>query len=374
MQLGSVLGTEVRLNIYDINLMTELLNWLILRDRQMGIFHCGVEVHGREYSFVLVHKDHDLKTAVVSCEPRKFHHYKYCETINIGWTDTSLEKMVETVTLLASEWSVSPYHITRHNCLLFSEAFVEKIGLGGHFPQWLKNSCVTAAETPGISSFVDSSWEFTKWYMTACKGVCNSRTCQCRLVQESHHLACKTCLPVGRPSCQEGKNEIGCLDVVVGDEEMPMPAFCRTNTREYDTLDTPAWRNYLKRWNGFYGVSAYSHEAYCIVHSFTRLEAGKAEVCFEVRTSHDSPKEDPTRSRLSWHEGFSLPTLRTVVCDHKRKGSVTTGILVYEGVPDELLEGGEEFVFQYGSEGFSSIILRTNMADMGDSDDGTSYI
>jgi len=95
---------------------------------------------------------------VTSCKPKQFAHFKFCESIYIGWIDLSEEEIKQIVVLLASVWSALPRHIIRHNCLQFAEALVERIGLIENFPGWLTNACVTANGTPGIVSLVDSAY------------------------------------------------------------------------------------------------------------------------------------------------------------------------------------------------------------------------
>jgi len=170
-------GCPVFINVYNINALVELLNWLVLREHEMPIFHCGVEIHDHEFSFVhfgCESDDHSqVRGAVVSSEPKLFPQYKFCESIVAGSTDLSLDEIEEVIIVLARAWSADPYHPTRHNCLLFAEALVEQLGLGHNYPAWLKNVCVTASQTPGLASFVDSCWEITKWQRGASQGTHN---------------------------------------------------------------------------------------------------------------------------------------------------------------------------------------------------------
>merc|ERR1712196_560398 len=129
---GSELGSKVYINIYNFNAALEVFNWLVLRPSEIPIFHTGVQIHDWEFTFA---KSRSSSSGVVLvCKPEQFTPFRFCESIFIGWTDLSKEEFNQIVTVLANLWCAHPYHIIRHNCLHFSEALVERLGLGDKFP------------------------------------------------------------------------------------------------------------------------------------------------------------------------------------------------------------------------------------------------
>lgn len=426
------LGSQVYVNIYDINVVTQLLNWLVLRGREMGIFHCGVEVHGFEVSFVLL--TDESEAGVVASTPKGLSKsYKFSESIDVGWTEFSLEKTKQIITDLSVEWDAYPYHITRHNCLLFAEALVDKLGPSKQFPQWLRNLCTVMMRNPGLASIVDASWEIAKWHMLAREGILRWKTLNCCTTDGSAGTTGRNCCTTERcctagDSCKpcftycttdkdckpfnyctiDGYCTIGgdckpCNCRTGDDSSQPLQAFSDEHTaksREGELneqantltvsnvvqdlvtgdLNQPASfrdlvtgdmnrpasfceSNSSDRWNKhnehrteFCGFGRCDLDSYCIVHKFTRVDVGKAEVCFEVvQTSADKLAEDPAISTLSWDGGFSLPTLKkSVEINTYQLCTTLRGVLLYEGIPDTLLEGQGDLWFQYGLSGSGS--------------------
>merc|ERR1719240_154061 len=80
-------GSIVYINTYGLNPLFGFLNRSLLRDNEMGIFHCGVEIHSTEFSFAFDPNMHE--TGVRVHTPKKFGRYKFCESIYVGWTDLS---------------------------------------------------------------------------------------------------------------------------------------------------------------------------------------------------------------------------------------------------------------------------------------------
>jgi len=260
--------------------------------------------------------------------------------------------------VLARMWNAQSYHITRHNCVLFADAFVEKIGLGEKFPVWLKKACLSANETPAIASFVDTSLEVSMWYMKTFEGNC-SCTCQQSSCcpRDDLILTCDECLTResfngGLATCTDcRKNEqTKTLLATSSSPDLVMAGDSNQVSCEYMTIDE--WRKDQSRRNGYGRTSVSDNDSYCIVHSFTRLAATIVEIRFEVvHTLGDVRQgEEPCSYQLFWDGGVSVPTTKTLV---RNGGSQLcakmVGVLVYEGVPDELLKTGKSFQFQYAS-------------------------
>merc|ERR1712007_342560 len=129
---------QVHVNIYNMNKTIEMLNWLVLRENEMGIFHCGVEAYSWEWSFMLlpdelVMRSTPRKSGVVRYLPKSLRSFTFSESISVGKTELSAFETVEAVLSLSEEWPASGYHVTRRNCLMFAQALVKKLGLGSAF-------------------------------------------------------------------------------------------------------------------------------------------------------------------------------------------------------------------------------------------------
>lgn len=162
-------GSKVYINLYNINTMIGVLNWLVLRENQMGIFHAGVVAHGLEWSFMFFPSvdDNPRTSGIVEYLPKTLENYDFSESIEVGWTNLSFSETKRVISCLSREWGSDSYHLLRRNCLSFTETLVERLGLAAKFPDWLKNSCEVAIRSPVIASFVDRSWAVTKWCMLA---------------------------------------------------------------------------------------------------------------------------------------------------------------------------------------------------------------
>jgi len=321
-------------------MMMELLNRLVLRGNQLGIFHCGVQVHGDEWSFMFLANegtefDNPLGTGVLQYAPREFPRYKFCESIKVGYTELSARSTLEIVWGLSAEWSAHSYHVTRRNCLQFAETFVEKLGLRHCFPGWLKNAYETVIKSPGMSSVVDSTWACTKWYMMTRYGQDQHRSCKCF----TNGLGCRACTSAQSCAICEKSEQVvvpGSSDEIVSEETFQEP-------------------------NVAFNVSTCAEGAYCTVYSFTQVDDNIFEICFEaVETNTNESPQDPMNSKISWKGGCLWPISKSILRDDRREGCNTlVGALFYQGVPETVMRGETELVFQYGSREYSSVPLRT---------------
>jgi len=183
--------------------------------------------------------------------------YKFCQSIFAGRTDLSLNEIEKVVRVLARVWNADPYHITRHNCLLFSEDLVERIGLGHNYPEWLKHACVTATQNPGIAPFVDSCWEITKeitkWQKKPfqCTHHCQQTQGKCHVRADclSTHQGCFPGQPLSDEELAECSADgmtieqleallftTGPQDLIISDNA-DETVICETTFCDYDILD-----------------------------------------------------------------------------------------------------------------------------------------
>mmetsp|Transcript_35423 Transcript_35423/g.75439 ORF Transcript_35423/g.75439 Transcript_35423/m.75439 type:complete len:219 (-) Transcript_35423:51-707(-) len=126
----------VILNIYDVTTRGGIraLN-RFLKVFGTGAFHCGVEVHFREWSY---RKCEGLGSGVACCLPRCIEEHSYSESIPMGRTMMSEEEVLALVRQLEKDWPGAAYHILRRNCCHFSDVLCKRLGVGG-IPDWVTN-------------------------------------------------------------------------------------------------------------------------------------------------------------------------------------------------------------------------------------------
>lgn len=355
-----IIGSKVSLNIYELNPVLEVLNRFVLRKNQMGIFHCGVEIHSLEYSFVMTFDS--CETGVRHNTPKQCPSYKFCESIGVGWTDLSAEGTQNLVSTLAGRWPAHSYHISRRNCLHFAETLVDELGLCQQFPEWLKSVSEVVTKSSVMASVVDSFWMWAKWLLTKEDAASDSRSCRCC---PTMNFTCGSCQQhLSRHQVVKGceARETALREDIVNTKE----ASVCVNSCEYDarSLCNSGCLSRSKSDTSFCGVSLCDDGSRCVVHSFTRIGFGRSEVYFEFVQTPGQPAEEPKHSRLLWDGGSSTAVSQTVMRTYTRHACTTlAGILLYEGVPDEMLDGDKEIEFQYGSFKGNSIRLRATQTE-----------
>lgn len=125
----------MRLHIYDVstNPTVGKINQA-LSAIGTGAFHAAVEVYGAEYSYGFVQDG----TGIFSNAPKgcQLHHYR--ESIDIGTTTKTKEEMLTIIEEMKESWPGKDYDLLRRNCVVFSKAFVDKLG-ADPVPPWVTN-------------------------------------------------------------------------------------------------------------------------------------------------------------------------------------------------------------------------------------------
>lgn len=121
---------KVSVNVYDLEpQVNEFLHPLGL-----GLYHSGVDVDGREYTYANGH-------GIVDMPPKVTPHYR--GTIPLGDTDRSVSDAIES---LRGRFTPTGYDLTSNNCNHFAEAFAFAL-TQRHIPTFLNRmaafgSCV----------------------------------------------------------------------------------------------------------------------------------------------------------------------------------------------------------------------------------------
>eukprot|EP00420_Gonyaulax_spinifera_P020973 CAMPEP_0197917466 /NCGR_PEP_ID=MMETSP1439-20131203/83880_1 /TAXON_ID=66791 /ORGANISM="Gonyaulax spinifera, Strain CCMP409" /LENGTH=215 /DNA_ID=CAMNT_0043539543 /DNA_START=1 /DNA_END=645 /DNA_ORIENTATION=- len=118
-----------------------MLNGL-LRQLGTGVFHCGVEVFGDEWSYSDTMSG--AGDGIFCSVPRFCDGHSYTESLTMGRTRVSEVEFQRLLKALKKEWTVSSYDILTQNCCHFSEHLCRRLGVG-NIPDWIKNLASTGA-------------------------------------------------------------------------------------------------------------------------------------------------------------------------------------------------------------------------------------
>jgi len=160
-------SATVWLHIYDFNRFSCWANNSFLKKINMGVFHCGVEVCGREWCFLYYEDtwDDPTVTGVQWSTPKQLSGYMYRESVCMGNTSCSSDEVNDIIRSLKPAWSASSYHITERNCQSFAETLVWRLQVSTEFPVWTKNICEVSKRFRVISFIVNSIWGLCKRQM-----------------------------------------------------------------------------------------------------------------------------------------------------------------------------------------------------------------
>jgi len=126
----------VTLHIYDAMADPNVIacNHALLKLVGAGVFHCGVEVYGREWSY---RSRRSKGTGVISHEPLRSPGAQHRESLNMGITELSVVLFRCLMEVLALEWQGTEYDLLNRNCCHFCEEFCKRLGVVAPFPPWV---------------------------------------------------------------------------------------------------------------------------------------------------------------------------------------------------------------------------------------------
>eukprot|EP00392_Amoebophrya_sp_AT5.2_P005820 g5830.t1 len=128
----------VYVNVYDLDppgsdFPIQTVNGVFKSALQLGgLFHAGIEIHNREFSFGYVPHGTGLETHA----PKQHHTHAFRESIFLGFAYLSVEELGGIVGALESRWPGNSYDLLARNCCNFSDEFAQLLGLGG-IPSWI---------------------------------------------------------------------------------------------------------------------------------------------------------------------------------------------------------------------------------------------
>ncbi|CAH9079871.1 unnamed protein product [Cuscuta europaea] len=121
--------TQVILNVYDLTPINHYTVWF-----GIGIFHSGIEVHGKEYGFGA----HDFPfSGVFEVEPKRCPGFMYRCSIPLGSVNNlPLSQFRTFIESVASEYHGDTYHLIYKNCNHFTDDIANRL-LGKGIPGWV---------------------------------------------------------------------------------------------------------------------------------------------------------------------------------------------------------------------------------------------
>jgi len=127
--------SQVTLHIYDVGKDSKIgAANQYLSALGTGAFHGGVEVNDVEWSYGF----NPDGTGVFCNKPKACSMHIFRESIDMGKTELSREEINDLVLKLKATWPGFEYDLLRHNCVIFSSFFCEKLGVG-KAPAWVTN-------------------------------------------------------------------------------------------------------------------------------------------------------------------------------------------------------------------------------------------
>jgi len=139
--------SPVTLNVYDVsnNTKIEKINNTMKPFFDGGIFHAGIEIHGKEYSFGGTQNKKSNVSGIFPCQPKQcvMHHYR--ESVFLGDCELDNEQVERILKVLRPKWMARSYNVFRKNCAFFSREFAIELGVGD-LPEWVY-SLATQAES-----------------------------------------------------------------------------------------------------------------------------------------------------------------------------------------------------------------------------------
>ncbi|KAM0969453.1 hypothetical protein ACFX15_017114 [Malus domestica] len=111
--------TQVVLNVYDLTPLNNYTVWFGL-----GIFHSGIEVHGKEYGFGA----HDFPVSgVFEVEPRSCPGFIYRCSIQLGRINMPPSEFRTFIEHVAAEYHGDTYHLISKNCNHFTDDMARRL-------------------------------------------------------------------------------------------------------------------------------------------------------------------------------------------------------------------------------------------------------
>eukprot|EP00440_Ansanella_granifera_P050705 gb/GFBE01054956.1/.p1 GENE.gb/GFBE01054956.1/~~gb/GFBE01054956.1/.p1 ORF type:complete len:345 (+),score=73.42 gb/GFBE01054956.1/:1-1035(+) len=133
----------VYIHVYDLGPVSRYLvnSWALnTRDEDcLGVFHCGVEVLGVEFSFQAMADcgEEDDITGLTWHNPKSHPRHVYRESVNVGQCTLTIGEVSKLLERLEKAWLARHYHCLSNNCVDFAEHFCACLRAPQPFPRWV---------------------------------------------------------------------------------------------------------------------------------------------------------------------------------------------------------------------------------------------
>jgi hypothetical protein len=127
---------RVVVNVYDLS-QAFREHWE-RANRNYSVYHTGVQVYGREWSFGQPRHLEDTATYVQWHEARQYPELRFRNPLDMGYTSCSPRQVLDIIDQMKLQWNRSTYNVS-WNCHHFSEALCSKLGVG-RLPAWVKEA------------------------------------------------------------------------------------------------------------------------------------------------------------------------------------------------------------------------------------------
>ncbi|OIW19741.1 hypothetical protein TanjilG_18551 [Lupinus angustifolius] len=118
----------VVLNVYDLTPINNYMYWF-----GVGIYHSGIQVHGKEYGFGA----HDFPASgVFEVEPRTCPGFIYRTSITLGQTNMSASEFRTFIEIMSCKYHGDTYHLISKNCNHFTDDVSFRL-TGKQIPGWV---------------------------------------------------------------------------------------------------------------------------------------------------------------------------------------------------------------------------------------------
>lgn len=177
---SSSLGpVDVTLHVYNAgeSPVVRGLNFL-LKQFDTGVFHCGVEVYGVEWSFADTSScDDDFEadsiTGIFDSMPKQADGHTYCESVSLGQTDLLESEVLRLINLLDRLWSGETYDVLQKNCCHFCVALCKELGVREP-PRWIMSLAERAA---AIATNVEDLMRSRRIFLSSLVDPCSHSCC-----------------------------------------------------------------------------------------------------------------------------------------------------------------------------------------------------
>ncbi|CAI9780404.1 unnamed protein product [Fraxinus pennsylvanica] len=120
--------SQVILNVYDLTPANQYSVWF-----GFGIFHSGIEVHGKEYGYGA----HDFPiSGVFEVEPKSCPGFIYRCSVPLGHLNIPPSEFRTFIEGVASEYHGNTYHLISKNCNHFTDDISKRL-IGKGIPGWV---------------------------------------------------------------------------------------------------------------------------------------------------------------------------------------------------------------------------------------------